>query len=252
VSYLFTPKAQPLLADFARSNVLLAFDYDGTLAPIVNHPRDAVMRPQTRDLLRQLTRLYPCVVISGRSRADVRHRLTGTGVHSVVGNHGADLAAVGGLRETISRWFMVLERELAGLEGVWVENKGLSLAVHYRNSPEKRDARSRILRATRQLAGARVTPAKQAINIVDASAPDKGRALEIQLQQLGCECVIFIGDDDTDEDVFSRDWGGELLGVTVGTRKSAASYRLRSQLEIDRLLQALVALRDPGRVLKRA
>src|SRR5690349_15297415 len=80
VSYLFAPREMEMLADFARSNVLLAFDYDGTLAPIVDHPRDAVMRPETKALLRQVTRLYPCTVISGRSRADVRQRLSGTGV----------------------------------------------------------------------------------------------------------------------------------------------------------------------------
>jgi trehalose 6-phosphate phosphatase len=252
VSYLFSPKPRALLADFARSNVLLAFDFDGTLAPIVDHPRDAVLRPATKALLRQVTQLYPCVVISGRSRADVRHRLSGTGVHSVVGNHGADLCSGRGLHERVALWESQLETGLADLTGVWVENKGLSLSVHYRNSPEKREARRRAVKAGITLAGAKVTPAKQAVNIVSSAVPDKGKAVEIQLQQLGCERVIFIGDDNTDEDVFVRDLGGALLGVTVGTRKSAAGYRLRSQLEIDRLLRTFVELRDPAQVTKRA
>ena len=252
MSYVFAPQQLAMLADFARSNVLLAFDYDGTLAPIVEHPRDAVMRPETKSLLRQATRLYPSAVISGRSRADVRHRLSGTGVASVVGNHGADLVRESGVEERMALWAARLEQELTGMEGVWVENKGLSLAVHYRNSPEKREARRTILKRAEELQGARVTPAKQSLNVLWPAAPNKGAALETQVRQFGCECVIFIGDDDTDEDVFTRDWSGALFGVTVGGRKSAAEYRLRSQAEIDRLLQMLIDLRDPARAVKRA
>jgi trehalose 6-phosphate phosphatase len=252
VSYLFSPEPQELLAAFARSNVLLAFDFDGTLAPIVDHPRDAVMRPQTKAALRHLTRLYPCVVISGRSREDVRQRLNGTGVHAVVGNHGADLVSSSETQRQIAHWASVLEDNLRNLEGVWVENKGLSLTIHYRTSPDKRVARTRIAKAVGSLTGARITPARKAVNILSPSAPDKGKAMEIQMQQLGCECAVFIGDDETDEDVFTRDWGGELFGISVGARKSAAEYSLRSQLEVDRLLETLVTLRDPAHAIKRA
>ncbi len=243
MSYLLDPSHRELLGEFARANVLLAFDFDGTLAPIVDHPRDAVMRPRTKKLLRRITRLYPCTVISGRARADVRHRLTGTGVQTVVGNHGADLWVSRGLAERVGVWSSILEKNLAGLEGVWVENKGLSLAVHYRNSPDKREARRRLRETALSLEGARVTPAKESVNILSAASPDKGNAVEVQLQQFGCERAIFIGDDDTDEDVFTRDWGGVLMGVTVGARQSAAHYRLRDQMEIDDLLEILVDFR---------
>ncbi len=241
-----------ILADFARSNVLLAFDYDGTLAPIVEHPRDAVMRPETRALLWSVAQLYPCAVISGRSRADVRHRLTGTGIRAVVGNHGADLTDSSGVEERMAEWASRLERDLGALEGVWVENKGLSLAVHYRNSPRKREARRLIVKSAEGLACARLTPAKQSLNVLWPLAPNKGGAVEVQVQKMGCDCVIFIGDDDTDEDVFTRDWSGALFGITVGSRKSAADCRLRSQLEIDRLLRTLIDLRDPASAAKRA
>jgi trehalose 6-phosphate phosphatase len=235
-----------VLAQFSRSNVLLAFDFDGTLAPIVDHPRDAVLRDETRALLRRLSQLYPCAVISGRGGGDVRERLDGTGIDVVVGNHGADLAPTDdGLRRRIAEWKALLTQDLADLEGVWVEDKVLSLTVHYRNSPYGPEAKRRVGRTLLTLEGAKAVSAKQAVNIVAVSSPDKGVALEIERRRLRCERVIFVGDDQTDEDVFSREWSGILLGVSIGRRKSAAHYQLRGQLEIDRFLRLLAELREP-------
>src|SRR5688572_28246449 len=78
------------LAEFASSNVLVAFDYDGTLAPIVADPALARMRPGTRRLLASVARRYPCVVISGRARHDVLSRVGGVPVWHVSGNHGLE------------------------------------------------------------------------------------------------------------------------------------------------------------------
>ena len=64
-----------VLQQFAWSKVLLAFDYDGTLAPIVSKPERAIMRPTTRRLLEELVKLYPCMVISGRAQRDAMRRL---------------------------------------------------------------------------------------------------------------------------------------------------------------------------------
>src|SRR5262245_25279736 len=74
LTYLFTHANQELLQIFAWSNVLLAFDYDGTLAPLVAAPRQAMMRMSTRRLLRRASKLYPCLVISGRARSDALGR----------------------------------------------------------------------------------------------------------------------------------------------------------------------------------
>ena len=78
------------LEEFTHSNVLLAFDFDGTLAPIVQDPARARMRPQTRRLLGAVARRYPCVVISGRARHDVLKRVGSVPVWQVSGNHGLE------------------------------------------------------------------------------------------------------------------------------------------------------------------
>ena len=72
---ILAKKNQRVLARYALSNLLVAFDYDGTLAPIVAVPERAHMRATTRRLLRRVAERYPCVVISGRARADLIPRL---------------------------------------------------------------------------------------------------------------------------------------------------------------------------------
>src|SRR5689334_20803650 len=79
-----------ILQQFAWSNVLLAFDYDGTLSPIVREPSKAVLRPSTRDLLELLTHRYPCILISGRAQADALVRVRGLGFREIIGNHGLE------------------------------------------------------------------------------------------------------------------------------------------------------------------
>jgi trehalose 6-phosphate phosphatase len=79
-----------VLEQFAWSNVLVALDFDGTLAPIVREPDRARMRATTRALLQAVARIYPTLVISGRGRADVAARVRGTGLRAVIGNHGIE------------------------------------------------------------------------------------------------------------------------------------------------------------------
>ena len=67
-----TPRHLAMLAGFALSNVLLAFDYDGTLAPIADTPaKTRACAPAHDALLTSVARAYPCVVISGRALADI-------------------------------------------------------------------------------------------------------------------------------------------------------------------------------------
>ena len=137
--------------------MLLAFDYDGTLAPIVTHPERARLRPATSRLLGDLTNLYPCIVISGRAQADVLERLRGIPVHGVVGNHGIEpWQASERVREEVERWRPLLEEQLSPVRGVSIEDKVFSIAVHYRQSREKKKARAAIMEAAAALDDVRV------------------------------------------------------------------------------------------------
>lgn len=231
-----------LLAQLSASRVLLAFDFDGTLAPIVSARRSAGMRARTRRLFVRVCELYPCAVISGRSRKDVLERLSNARVKYVVGNHGLEpgrnLASFARLVRQVTP---KLERALESEPGVEIENKKYSLAVHYRQSRDKTRARDAIEASVRALAEPmRIIGGKLVVNVVPAGAPHKGDALSALREQDVAEAALYVGDDITDEDVFELDQPGRLLSIRVGkTRSSAAAYYLRDQQEIDRLLARL-------------
>lgn len=241
-----------VLEQFAWSNVVLAFDYDGTLAPIVADRDRAAMRPKTRERLHQLSALYPVIVISGRAQADVIKRLNGIGVREVVGNHGIEpWQATDAVKNEVGRWQPVLNERLAPFGGVLIEDKGCSIAVHYRQSRAKKRARSAILKAAAALGAVRVIGGKQVVNILPSGAPHKGLALERERERLGCDTAIYVGDDETDEDVFILNQPGRLLTIRVGPKRtSLADYCIPSQRDIDSLIQALLDVRRMSGGLK--
>jgi len=234
-----------ILQEFVCSNVLLAFDYDGTLAPIVTDPERARMRARTRDLLWELTRLYPVVVISGRAQSDALKKLRGVGVDEVIGNHGMEpWHASSHYIAEVQRWRPLLDAVIATFKGVVIEDKIYTVAIHYRLSREKKKARAAILKAAAELGHVRIIGGKQVVNILPKGAPHKGVALERARERLHCDTAIYVGDDETDEDVFALDQPGRLLTIRVGKRHdSAATYHLANQVAIDDFLAALVGYR---------
>jgi trehalose 6-phosphate phosphatase len=243
-----------VLQQFAWSRVLLAFDYDGTLAPIVSQPERAIMRHTTRRLLEELVKRYPCMVISGRAQRDAMRLLQGIGVHKIVGNHGAEpWHGTNRIVNKSDHWRRVLGDRLSGLRGVKIEDKGLSIAIHYRQSREKKRARSAILEAVSALGEIRLIGGNQVINILPQGAPHKGMALERERALLKCDTAIYVGDDETDEDVFALDQPGQLLTIRVGQRRSsAAAYFIESQRRIDDLLRILLRLRQEADIVQPA
>jgi trehalose 6-phosphate phosphatase len=106
------------------------------------------------------------------------------------------------------------------------------------------------MRVARKLEKSCVVGGKEVVNLVVCGAPDKGMALATERDRLQCTWVLYSGDDDNDEEAFALD--GNTVAVRVGRkRQSHARYYLRSQAEIDKLLELLVALRSV-RVKERA
>src|SRR5512135_3114790 len=227
------------LGEEARpSKVLLAFDYDGVLAPLVKDPPGARMRPRTRALLARLEALYPVAVISGRAWRDVAAFLGGLSP-TIVGNHGFELGHPApvprGTLRKVRGWRRRLDRALAGVEGVHLEDKRSTLAVHYGLSRGWRSAERRVYEAANQLEGTRLIPGKKVLNVLPHDFPSKGDAVRTLVARLRCEGAVYVGDDVTDEDAFAI--GPPLVfGVHVGKGPSLAPWRLRTQEDVDRLL----------------
>ncbi|MBN2572952.1 MAG: trehalose-phosphatase [Deltaproteobacteria bacterium] len=233
------------LREFVRRRVLLAFDYDGTLAPIVREPEAAAMRPRTAALLARLAQRYPCAVISGRARADVMKMLAGIPLRAVIGNHGMEpWRGLPAARRRVAEWRGRLARALPQSPGVFVEDKGPSLAIHYRQAQARSTVRRRILSAVAELRGARIVEGKMVVNVLPANAPNKGTALLGLCRRLRCAATIYVGDDDNDEDAFALAGRFAVLGIRVSRRRrSQAAYFLPGQAAIDRLLAALIGMR---------
>jgi hypothetical protein len=153
--YVLGPAGGRAIRQVLRSRPLVAFDYDGTLAPIVSDPAEAGMRAATRDLLTRLAGRCVCVVVSGRARRDLLSRLAGVGVTEAIGNHGIEpWATTPRAVRIVRKWHGQLDARLARLDGVIVEDKTDSISIHYRRARERKKAGSAVGEAVAAWTGA--------------------------------------------------------------------------------------------------
>lgn len=228
---------------------LLAFDFDGTLAPIVPHPGDAQVPAATARLLAALARRWPVAIITGRAIGDVAPRLRFE-PRFIVGNHGAEdpgepgapqwEAALEGLRARVAAFAQPL-----AAAGVQVEDKRFSMALHYRLAPDPALAQQCIhdlLVPVRQ--GLATLGGKCVVNVMADAAPDKGDALVALVRRAGAGAALFMGDDLNDEAAFIKA-PAHWMTVRVGRSPVAtrARFYLPSHLQVGALLQAIL---DPA------
>jgi trehalose 6-phosphate phosphatase len=242
---ILTDDHRALLAWFARGNVLLAFDYDGTLSPIASTPDSAKMRRSTRVLLARAARVYPCVIISGRALDDLTRRLRHIPAWYLFGNHGLEPSPPGAAAPTIAHtWALHLKQRLPPDPGLVIEDKRYSLTIHYRNVRDKRAAIEAIDRAVGELPEARALAGADAVSLLPRGGAHKGTALQQACRWFACDTAIYVGDDATDEDAFTSSYPEKLLTIRVGqTVESRARYCLEGQEDIDALLAILVDMR---------
>jgi trehalose 6-phosphate phosphatase len=246
--YLFSARGRATLSAYVDAATLFTFDLDGTLAPIIPDPAAIVIPDAVRQSLMQLNDMAPLAIITGRSRTDALAHL-GFTPRYLVGNHGAEgLPGKENSGEDFIRlcqgWKKQLQLLLPARDaaGIFLEEKGETMALHYRQAPDALKAQELILGAM-----ARLTPAPRRVagkfveNLVPQAAVDKGVALETLMGHLGCPRAIFVGDDVTDEDVFRRK-NPAILGIRVGENpESVAGFYLHGQEEMAELLQEIIA-----------
>lgn len=252
MSELLSPATAPVLESLAADGTLVVLDFDGTLAPIVADRDAAALSRRARAALTRLARLYPVAVLSGRAAHDVGARLDGAPVRWVIGSHGAEWPGEErehrAWRSLVGTWRATLAHRLAAADGIDLEVKPLSLAVHYRRARDERAAVARIDRAIGDLVGASVVLGKKVVNLVPAGAGDKGTALRRLVGLTGAARVLFVGDDVTDEAAFGATLDVPAVMVRVGRDPaSKAGAWLRRRSDVDVLLERLCALREPAR-----
>ncbi len=228
--------------------LLVASDFDGTLAPIVNNPADARPLPHAADALIALAALPSTTValVSGRALRVLRELSSMPPAVHLVGSHGAEFDS--GFAHDIDQELLArINEELTAIAatrpGVTVEPKLASVALHVRNaSPaDGRDA----LEAARAAAGswdAELTEGKAVLEFAVIST-DKGEAIDIIRDRDDATAVVFFGDDVTDEKAFRRMRDGDL-GVKVGPGDTLAAFRVESPEDVAAALAHLLERRS--------
>jgi trehalose 6-phosphate phosphatase len=185
----------PLVA--APDRTALVFDVDGTLSPIAPRPELAVVPEQTRSELRRLAERYALVAcLSGRAGLDAR-RLVGVEGIEYVGNHGLELHPdARALATAIARF-----RDAVGQP---VEDKGVSLAYHYREAEDEKAARAKLESVAQAalLAGLEPRWGRKVLEVRPRVEADKGTAVRALIERARGSRGLYAGDDTTDLDAF--------------------------------------------------
>jgi len=194
-----------------RAAILL--DVDGTLAPIVARPEDAMVPESTRAVLRDLVARYALVgAITGRP-GDVARGFVGVEGVEIAGSHGLELA------EGAGEWRGRLEEFRDTVD--WpVEDKGLAISYHYRTHEDPARARAELEEVAERAraAGLRARFGRMVLEVLPPVDAHKGTAVLALLQQRGRDRALFAGDDTTDLDAFEA-----LAGLEVGVKVAVAS-----------------------------
>lgn len=245
--HLFHHDGEAALARALHLRPLLAFDFDGTLAPIVARPDDARVSQAVAVRLKLLATQLPMAIVSGRSVEDVRGRL-GFEPRYIVGSHGAedpgDPAELAALTQTLAGLRERLHGHHAELRaaGVGVEDKGVSIALHYRLSRDRERAVA-LIEALLQPPQPqwRVFGGQMVVNVLPRDAPDKTRAVHALVQRSGAAGAVFAGDDANDEPVFASAPPHWLtIRIGRGERHSRARFFLDSPNEMAMLLERML------------
>jgi trehalose-phosphatase len=240
-------------------HLLLCLDFDGTLTPIVEDPATAYLSPPMQRVLRSLAghKRVSLAIISGRERSDLQAHV---GIPGLIyaGNHGLEISGPGCLFveptaashcEALKEFAAALTKKLRPIPGAFVEDKNLTLSVHYRRVAAADEEKIRRI-VQEALAGTNdpflLTFGDKVFEIRPRVSWNKGTAVGWIKEQLGKPdaLAIYLGNDVTDEDAFAA--LPEGITVKVGSvSETAAHYQVESPAEVGRFLGWMESLLRP-------
>ena len=232
----------------ATSRLLVASDFDGTLAPIVNNPGDARPLRAAADAVIGLSGLADtaAALISGRALTVLRELSGMPDTVHLVGSHGAEFDS--GFAHRIDDALLhTIGTELttiaADRPGVTIERKPASVALHVRNASAA-DAEAALAQARAASAtwNAQLTEGKAVLEFAVITT-DKGEAIDILRERHQASVVVYFGDDVTDEKAFRRLHDGDV-GVKVGSGVTLAGHRVDEPEDVATALNHLLRARQ--------
>ncbi len=237
----------------AARSLALFLDFDGTLVSFRNDPGRAALPPSLRRILLGISADENRIVaiVSGRERADLQARVGLPGL-IYAGNHGLEISGPGfifieptavGYRECLQKLAEALVPRLKNIEGTWVEDKGLTVSVHWRQAAaERAEEVRRIVHGALENTSHPflLTTGDKVYDIRPRVYWHKGSAVHWIRERLGKQdaLTVYLGDDATDEDAFAALPDGITIKVGEAT-ETAAVYHLRDLEDVERFLEWL-------------
>ncbi|MFF2369675.1 bifunctional alpha,alpha-trehalose-phosphate synthase (UDP-forming)/trehalose-phosphatase [Agromyces sp. NPDC058110] len=240
----------------STERLLVALDFDGTIAPLVEHPHEARATEQAAAAIARLVALPDTRValVSGRALESLGEVASPPDGVLLSGSHGVELKLDTGpitldLRDAellkLAQLTRVVEEVAAAHEGTRVEHKPAGLALHTRGLTSSAASAAQLAareRVADQLGGITVRSGKSVLEF-SVRSTDKGESFMRLRQHAGATRAIYLGDDVTDEDAFAALEDGDV-GVKVGQGKSIAPYRVRNPDDVAELLELLASARE--------
>jgi trehalose 6-phosphate phosphatase len=256
MEHLFSAWPKVLEQIQRAKQVLFLSDFDGTLTTIAEKPELANIKEGTREILQSLAceRRFTVGIVSGRALSDLKEKVNLKGI-IYAGNHGFEIEGPGlnfinPLAEEIKPFFRIIRQilmmTLGTIKGVLVEDKGLTLSVHYRqvNDEQSKDVKSlveRVISGPVSHGLLKMTSGKKVYELRPAVNWDKGKAVRLLMKRYGKGgrnsglLPIYLGDDLTDEDAFQIiEKYGNGISIYIGepNSNSEARYYLYSPDEV--------------------
>jgi len=244
-----------------KGHITLFLDYDGTLSPIAKSPDEANISPKMRNLLKKISdnKNFTLTIISGRNLKDLKQRVC---LKNIIycGNHGSQISGpkikfIYPVQQQFKNVLKLIKKnlkaKLTSYKGILLEDKQLSLGVHYRLTksdqiPLIKKLFHQIVSPYRKTGLIKIKTGKKVFEIRPAANWNKGKAVLWLLKQKPFKPdkpaqIIYIGDDTTDEDAFKV---LHKRGITVFVgkpKKSYAEYFVRNTTDIFAFLMHLSA-----------
>jgi trehalose 6-phosphate phosphatase len=225
---------------------VIGLDVDGVLAPIVAHADQARLLPGMAEILSELGSRTPIAVISGRALADLETLYRFPPQVEVIGSHGLESRLHPDLsldppEEALLRELRICVQgavEQAG-PGAWCEHKPASVVLHTRTAPRE-SAEWAMVDLIERVGDIRGAHIKQGHEVVELMARPTSKAIAMAdlRERHNAQCMVFFGDDLTDEEVFAT-FGANDIAVRIGEGPTAARYHLSDPFEVHETLNHL-------------